>query len=124
MFLIGHPNCSSTGDDPVERKKLFTLHCDRSRRLCEIRWDFEDREPALRAREEQRLFFQLGPSLVSVNVWLTTLGADTGYAFGTIYEYAKVLSYALTWLAQRPVQLGTGHRVELSLFPLSRADMR
>lgn len=77
-----------------------------------------------RSREEQRLFLQLGPSLVSVNVWLTILGADTGYSFGTIYEYAKVLSYTLTWLAQKPVQLGTGHRVELSLFSLSRADMR
>ncbi len=108
----------------VEGKRLFTLHCDRSRRLCEIRWDFESRSPEQRAREEQRLFLQLGPSLVAVNVWLTTLGADRGYSFGTIYEYAKVLLYALTWLTHKPVQLGTKHPVDLTLFRLSRVDMR
>src|SRR5216683_2204368 len=102
----------------VEGKRFFTLHCDRSRRLCEIR------SPEQRAREEQRLFLQLGPSLVAVNVWLTTLGADRGYSFGTIYEYAKVLLYALTWLTHKPVQLGTKHSVDLTLFRLSRADMR
>src|SRR5690348_14410206 len=104
----------------MEGTRLFTIHRDPSRRLCEIRWDFQGREPVQRSREEQRLFLRLGPSLVSVNLWLTTLGADTGYSFGTIYEYAKVLSYTLTWLAQKPVQLGTGHRVEFSLFSLSR----
>ena len=108
----------------VEGKRFFTLHCDRSRRLCEIRWDFESRSPEQRAREEQRLFLQLGPSLVAVNVWLTTLGADRGYSFGTIYEYAKVLLYTLTWLTHKPVQLGTKHSVDLTLFRLSRADMR
>src|SRR5258708_174636 len=105
----------------VEGKRLFTLHCDRSRRLCEIRWDFENRAPEQRTREEQRLFLQLGPNLVAVNVWLTTLGADRGYSFGTIHEYAKVLLYALTWLTQKPVQLGTQNGVELTLFRLSRA---
>ncbi len=108
----------------VEGKRFFTLYCDRSRRLCEIRWDFENREPVQRTRAEQRLFLQLGPSLAAVNVWLTTLGADRGYSFGTIYEYAKVLLYALTWLTHRPVQLGTKSTVELTLFRLSRADMR
>jgi len=87
--------------------------------LCEVRWDFENRSPEQRTKEEQHLFLQLGPSLVAVNVWLTTLGADSGYSFGTIYEYAKVLLYALTWLTHKPVQLGTGHPVTLS-----RADMR
>jgi integrase len=110
--------------DLVERKRLFTLHCDRSRRLCEIRWDFENREPSQRAREEQHLFLQLGSSLVAINVWLTTLGADRGYSFGTIYGYAKVLLYTLTWLTQKPVQFGTQHAVELTLFRLSCADMR
>jgi len=108
----------------VEGKRLFTLHCDRSRRFCEIRWDFESRSPEQRTREEQRLFLQLGPSLVAVNIWLTTLGADRGYSFGTIYEYAKVLLYALTWLTHKPVQLGTKHAVDLTLFRLSRMDMR
>lgn len=108
----------------VEGKRLFTLHCDRSRRLCEIRWDFESRSPEQRAREEQRLFLQLGPNLVAVNIWLTTLGADRGYSFGTIYEYAKVLLYALTWLTHKPVQLGTKHPIALTLFRLSRMDMR
>ncbi len=108
----------------MEGKRFLTLSCDRSRRFCEIRWDFENRLPEQRTREEQRLFLQLGPSLVAVNVWLTTLGADRGYSFGTIYEYAKVLLYALTWLTHKPVQLGTKHSIDLTLFHLSRMDMR
>ena len=117
-------NISHSGGKKVEEKRLFTLYRDSSRRFCEIRWDFENREPVQRTREEQRLFLQLGPSVVAVNVWLTTLGADRGYSFGTIYEYAKVLLYSLTWLTQKPVQLGTKNTVELTLFRLSRADMR
>lgn len=108
----------------MKETRLFTIYRDASRRLCEIRWDFQNREALQRTREEQRLFLQLGPSLVAVNVWLTILGADTGYSFGTVYEYSKVLSYTLTWLSQKPVQLGTGHGIELSLFSLSRSDMR
>ena len=105
-------------------KRFFTLYRDPSRRLCEIRWNFEGCPPEQRTREEQRLILQLGPSLVAVNVWLTTLGADSGYSFGTIYEYAKVLKYTITWLAQKPVQLQTGYPVNLSLFTLTRTDMR
>jgi site-specific recombinase XerD len=105
-------------------KKLFILHRDSSRRFCEIRWDFENRPPEQRTKDEQRLFLQLGPSLVAANVWLTILGADSGYSFGTISEYAKVLLYTLTWLSNKPIQLGTGHTIALSLFSLSRADMR
>lgn len=105
-------------------KTFFILHRDQSRRLCEIRWDFENRLPEQRTKEEQRLFLQLGPSIVAVNVWLTILGADNGYSFGTIYEYAKVLLYTLTWLAHKPIQLGTDFAIPLSLFSLSRADMR
>src|SRR5260370_10892743 len=108
----------------VVRQRLFILHRERTRRLCEVRWDFESRPPEQRSREEQRLFLQLGPSLVGVNVWLTALGADRGYAFGTIFEYAKVLLYTLDWLAQKPVQLHTGYPIEQSLFSLGRADMR
>lgn len=87
----------------VEGKRFFTLHRDPDRRLCEIRWNFENREPVQRTKQEQRLFFRLGPSLVAANIWLTTLGADRGYSFGTIYEYAKVLLYVLTWLTHKPV---------------------
>jgi integrase len=108
----------------VVRQRLFILHRERTRRLCEVRWDFEYRPPEQRSREEQRLFLQLGPSLVAVNVWLMALGADSGYAFGTICEYAKVLKYTLDWLAQKPVQLQTGYPIEQSLFSLGRADMR
>ncbi len=108
----------------VEVKTFFVLHRDSSRRLCEIRWDFENRPPEQRMKEEQRLFLQLGKSLVAINVWLTILGADSGYSFGTIFEYAKVLLYTLTWLAHKPIQLRTGHAIPLSLFSLSRADMR
>src|SRR6266568_1316296 len=105
-------------------KTFFVLYRDSSRRLCEIRWDFENRPPERRTKEEQRLFLQLGKSLVAVNVWLIILGADSGYSFGTIFEYAKVLLYALTWLTHQPVQLGTGYPIALSLFRLGRADMR
>lgn len=108
----------------MEEKKPFTLYRDPSRRMCEIRWDFESRELMQHTRKEQRLFLQLGQSTTAVNVWLTTLGADRGYSFGTIYEYAKVLLYTLTWLTQKPVQLGTKNTVELTLFQLGRADMR
>jgi len=108
----------------VERQHLFILHRERTSRLCEVRWDFENRPPEQRSREEQRLFLHLGPSLVAVNVWLMALGADSGYAFGTVYEYAKVLLYTLNWLAQKPVQLQTGYPIELSLFSLRRPDMR
>src|SRR5258708_39822234 len=52
------------------------------------------------------------------------LGADSGYAFCTVYEYAKGLLYTLNWLAQKPVQLQTGYTIELSLFSLGRAGMR
>jgi len=116
--------CIHLEEKEVERSPLFILYRDGSRRLCEIRWDFENRAPEQRTREEQSLLLQLGPSLVAVNVWLSALGADSGYSFGTIYEYAKVLLYTLTWLAQKPVQLQTGYSVELSLFSLGRTDMR
>lgn len=119
-----HRSCINPEEQEVEMKRFFTLYRDPSRRLCEIRWDFENCPPEQRTREEQRLFLQLGPSLVAVNVWLTALGADSGYSFGTIYEYAKVLLYTLTWLSQKPVQLQTGYPVDLSLFSLTRTDMR
>jgi site-specific recombinase XerD len=108
----------------VEEKRLLKLYRDPSRRLCEIRWDFEHREPVQRTKEEQRLFLQLGPSTVAANVWFTVLGADMGYSFGTIYEYAKVLLSTLTWLSNKSIQIGTSHPIALSLFSLSRADMR
>lgn len=47
-----------------------------------------------------------------------------GYASGTEYEYAKVLMYALEWLAQEPVSLITHEPLGYSLFMLSRADLR
>jgi integrase len=104
--------------------KLFILHRDSARRFCEVRWDFENRPSEQRTKEEQRLFLQLGPSLVAANVWLAILRVDSGHSFGTISEYAKVLLYTLTWLTNKPIQLGTGHTIAHSLFSLSRADMR
>lgn len=53
-----------------------------------------------------------------------TLGADTGYASGTGYEYAKVLMYALEWLAQEPVSLMTHEPIGHSLLALGQADLR
>jgi|SRR5450755_327172 len=90
----------------MEEKRFFTVYRDSSRHLCEIRWDFESRPLEQRTKQEQRLFLQLEPSVVAVNVWLTILGADSGYSFGTLYEYAKVLLYTLTWLTYKPVPLG------------------
>src|SRR5260370_42474590 len=104
----------------VERQHLFILHRERTSRLCEVRWDFENRPPEQRSREEQRLFLQQGPSLVAVNVWLTALGADSGYAFGTIFEYAKGLKYTLEWLPPKPLQPRKGYSIELSLLNLVR----
>lgn len=40
----------------VEGKRFFTLHRDSNLRLCEIRWDFESREPVQRTKQEQHLF--------------------------------------------------------------------
>lgn len=108
----------------VEGKSAFILQSDRARRWCEIGWREGCGGAEPRSREEQRLVLQLGASVVASNVWLTCLGADSGYAFGTIYEYGKVLLYTLTWLAQQPVRLGTGQPVDRSLFGLERADMR
>jgi site-specific recombinase XerD len=108
----------------VEGSASFLLSAERARRWCEIGWSHRDGLDVERTREDQRLVLQLGASLVAVNVWLTCLGADSGYAFGTIYEYGKVLKYTLTWLAQQPVRLGTAQAVDRSLFGLERADMR
>jgi hypothetical protein len=88
----------------VEGSASFLLCAERARRWCEISWRHRDGLDAERTREDQRLVLQLGASVVAVNVWLTCLGADSGYAFGTIYEYGKVLKYTLTWLAQQPVR--------------------
>jgi site-specific recombinase XerD len=108
----------------VERTHAFTLYAERARRWCEIRWMYQQGLAEPDTREDQLLVLQLGTSLVAVNVWLTRLGADSGYAFGTVYEYGKVLLYTLTWLAQEPVRLGTAQAVDRSLFALERADMR
>lgn len=108
----------------MEGKRYFIIQSDSSRRWCEIGWRDHKSFSAQGSREEQWLVLQLGASLVAVNVWLTRLGADRGYSFGTLYEYGKVLLYTLTWLAQRPVRLGTAQRVDGSLFALQRADMR
>jgi hypothetical protein len=52
------------------------------------------------------------------HTWLVALAADRGYSEGTGYEYAKVCRYALEWLAQNPVQLGT--KKSRSAIPCSR----
>lgn len=97
----------------------FTLSVEGACRRCEIQWVHEGERIEARNRGEQRLVFQLGASVVAVNVWLACLGADSGYAFGTIYEYGKVLLYTLSWLGQQPVRLETAEAVDCSLFALS-----
>jgi integrase len=91
---------------------------------CEIRFDFQERLAEDVTPSERRTFIRLGPSLAAINAWLTMLAADTGYAPGTGYEYAKVLMYALEWLAQEPVSLTTRKPLGHSLLTLSRTDLR
>lgn len=102
---------------------MFRVHRHASGR-CEVRLDVQGRSVEDLLPAERRNFIRLGPSLAAVNAWLTTLGADTRYAPGTGYEYAKVLMYALEWLAQEPVSLTTYEPIGHSLLTLSRADMR
>ena len=102
---------------------MFRVHRHLSSR-CEVRLDVQERSVEDLLPAERRAFIRLGPSLAAVNAWLITLGADTGYAPGTGYEYAKVLMYALEWLAQEPISLTTHQPIGHSLFVLSRADMR
>lgn len=102
---------------------MFQVHRHASGR-CEIRLDLQERSVEDLSPAERRAFIRLGPSLAAVNAWPMVLGADTGYAPGTGYEYAKVLMYALEWLAQEPVSLSTHEPVGHSLLVLSRTDMR
>jgi integrase len=91
---------------------------------CEIRFDFHGRSIEGIPPLERRAFMRLGPDLIVVNAWLAALAADTGCAAGTVYEYAKVLLYALEWLAQVPVNLSTKKPVGHSLLHLSPGDIR
>lgn len=102
---------------------MFRVHLHASGR-CEVRLDVQERSVEDLLPTERRAFIRLGPSLAAVNAWLTTLGADVGYAPGTGYEYAKVLIYALEWLAQEPISLTTHESLGHSLLTLSRADLR
>src|SRR5713101_5345912 len=102
---------------------MFRVHRHTSGRY-EVRLDLQERSAEDLLPTERRAFIRLGPGLAAVNAWLTTLGADTGYAPGTGYEYAKVLMYALEWLAQEPVSLTTHEPIGHSLLTLNRADMR
>ncbi len=91
---------------------------------CEIRFDLAggaiEEIPPL----ERRAYMRLGPDLTAVNAWLAALAADTGCASGTVYEYAKILRYALEWLAQEPLNLSTKEPVGHSLLHLSPGDIR
>lgn len=102
---------------------MFQVHQHASGQ-CEVRLAVGDRPIEELLPGERRAFIRLGPSLAAVNAWLMTLGADTGYASGTGYEYAKVLMYALEWLAQEPVSLTTHEPIGHSLLTLRRADLR
>ena len=102
---------------------MFSVHRFPSG-ACEIRFDFHGDTAQDIPPLECRAFMSLGPSLHVVNVWLTTLAADVGYATGTGYEYAKVCAYALEWLAQKPVSLTTREPIGSSLLMLKRADVR
>jgi integrase len=102
---------------------MFQVHRHSSGQ-CEVRLAVGERSVEELSPTERRAFIRLGPSLAAVNAWLITLGADTGYAPGTGYEYAKVLMYALEWLAQEPVSLTTHEPLGHSLLTLSRADLR
>ncbi len=102
---------------------MFQVHRHASGQ-CEVRLAVGERSVEELSSAERRAFMRLGPSLAAVNAWLITLGAETGYASGTGYEYAKVLIYALEWLAQEPVSLTTHEPLGHSLLTLSRTDLR
>jgi integrase len=102
---------------------MFQVHRHASGQ-CEVRLAVGERSVEELLPAERRAFMRLGPSLAAVNAWLITLGAETGYASGTGYEYAKVLMYALEWLAQEPVSLTTHEPLGHSLLTLSRTDLR
>lgn len=102
---------------------MFSVHRFPSG-ACEIRFDFHDDIAQDIPPLERRAFMSLGPSLHVVNVWLSTLAADVGYATGTGYEYAKVCAYVLKWLVQRPVSLTTREPIGSSLLTLKRTDVR
>jgi len=91
---------------------------------CEIRFHFAGRELEEIPPLERRTYIRLGSDLASVNAWLSALFANTRYSTGTVYEYAKILRYALEWLAQAPVNLSTKEPVGHSLLHLSPGDIR
>ena len=93
-------------------------------RVCEIRFDFEGRSAEEISLSESRAFIRLSHDLDVVNAWMGVLTVDARYSKGTIYEYAKVLLYALEWLAQEPVNVFTRESVGHSLFSLNRSNLR
>lgn len=107
----------------ARRPILFYIHRSSSD-ACEIRVDFQERHAEEISPLERRAFMRLCPDLVVMNAWLVALAADAGYAAGTVYEYAKVLLYALEWLVQEPVNITTGKPVGHSLLSLSAGDLR
>src|SRR5260370_34357669 len=91
---------------------------------CEVRVDFQGRSVEEIPPLERRAFMRLSSDLIVVNAWLAALAADSGCAAGTVYEYAKVLLYALEWLAQEPMNLSTKEPVGHSLLRLFPSDIR
>ncbi len=92
--------------------------------VCEVRVDFQGRCVEEIPPLQRRAFMRLGPDLAAVNAWLAALASDTGRSAGTVYEYAKVLLYALEWLAQEPVNLSTKKPAGHLLLHLSPGDIR
>ena len=107
----------------VREKSMYNIYRFSSG-ACEIRFDFEDRSIEEIPPPERRAYMRLGPDLTAVNWWLAALAADTGCASGTVYEYAKILKYALEWLALEPVNFSTKEPVGHSLLRLSTGDIR
>src|SRR5947199_8187107 len=91
---------------------------------CEIRFSIAGCNIDEIPPPERRTYIRLGPDLTAVNAWLSALSANTKFASGTVYEYAKILRYALEWLAQEPVNLSTKDPVGHSLLHLSPGDIR
>src|SRR5260370_4241547 len=99
---------------------IFRLSSD----ACEIRFHVAGRDIEEIPPVESRTYRRLGADLVSVNAWLSALRANTRYSSGTVYEYAKILRYALEWLAQEPVNISIKDPVGHSLLYLSPGEIR
>jgi integrase len=99
----------------------FVWRDRRNPRRVEVRINFNGQGPAELPARERSVYAVLQTSQDLINAYLRYLGLGTQSQSGTIYEYAKVLRYALEWLADSPVNI-LGQPVPLSLLRVGHED--